>query len=119
MSSIANCDKLFSEYIRKRDTPGKCISCQRVITFDTADAGHFMSRSHMATRYHDLNVNAQCKKCNRFEHGRQYEHARGIDEKYGEGVAEELYKLSKTTVKYSKNDLKELAKELRHKIKEL
>ncbi len=62
---ITKLDNVFSEFIRKRDcTPyGRCISCGKVITYDTADCGHYINRKHMATRYDENNCNAQCRHC--------------------------------------------------------
>lgn len=55
------------------------------------DAGHFISREKPATKYHEKNVNAQCKECNRFKAGNQYSHGIAIDKKFGNGTAEHLY----------------------------
>ena len=51
----AKLDKLFSEYIRKRDSDHrgvcKCISCGKEAPAfgGSIHAGHFMSRRHLAT----------------------------------------------------------------------
>lgn len=83
---IAKLDTLFSIFIRRRDcTPiGKCISCGKPITFETSDAGHYINRKYMATRYDEKNVNAQCRHCNRFCEGQIQGYRRGLIEKYGE-----------------------------------
>jgi hypothetical protein len=122
MSSVKNCDKLFSEYIRKRDCTdgyGKCITCGQIKPIEKMDCGHFMSRRFMSTRWDYRNAHAQCQKCNRFEYGNQYEHGLSIDNKYGKGAAEAIRLKTKFNVKYTKAELKEIAKELRKKINEL
>ena len=68
--------------------------------------GHFMSRRYMATRYHELNQN-QCIKCNMFEQGMQYVYGLNLDAKYGEGTADELQQLARTTLKMSRIDYEE------------
>ena len=92
-------DKVFHEYIRRRDVNddgyGSCISCKKPIHFHESDAGHFISRKQMSTRYDERNVNLQCRKCNRFEYGRQFEYAQNI----GIELAEELLKKSRQTHK--------------------
>jgi len=122
MSSIKTVDKWFSEYIRKRDTQSgavRCPTCGGVITYETSDAGHFISRRFMNTRWNEKNVHAQCRKCNRFQYGNQYEFGLFIDSKYGKGEAEKLLFLSKLEYKPMPHELKEIAKYFRQKIKEL
>ena len=65
-------DRVFSLYIRMRDSMPyrgqafKCISCGEVKPFAQADCGHYMSRTHMATRFDEDNCHAECRACNRF-----------------------------------------------------
>ena len=96
-------DRYFSEYIRLRDADSsgnvRCITCEKITHWQDADAGHFISRDKKATRYDERNVNAQCKTCNRFQSGRQYEHGKAIDLKYGAGTADELLVLSNQIIK--------------------
>jgi hypothetical protein len=104
--AMKKADKYFSEYIRLRDSDNYgniiCITCGKVVTYEEADAGHFIDRSHKATRYNERNVNAQCRTCNRFQSGRQYEHGIAIDLKYGNGTAKHLLEKSKEIIKASK-----------------
>ena len=90
--AMAKADRYFSEYIRLRDSDQNCnaicITCRKVAHISEMDAGHFIDRSHKATRYEEQNVNAQCRACNRFQSGRQYEHGIAIDLKYGAGTAD-------------------------------
>jgi len=64
--------------------------------------GHFQSRKHMATRFDEENCQVQCIKCNIFDSGQQYLFSLRLDEKYGEGRAEELEYLARTTLKISR-----------------
>lgn len=100
-------DRTFSRYIRLRDCPngsGQCISCGRPITFSTCDAGHFIGRSHMATRYNTQNVNAQCLLCNRMKDGNLDGYRRGLAEKYGSQVIGQLEEKGRRSVHLSEND---------------
>jgi hypothetical protein len=84
---ITKLDDIFSKFIRKRDCgdkEGRCISCNKPITFATCDAGHYINRKHMATRFDEKNVNAQCISCNRFDEGNIQGYRRGLIVKYGE-----------------------------------
>ena len=64
---IRKLDRIFSEYIRKRDTNHKgqveCISCQKTFQYKEVDAGHFISRKYLRTRWDEKNVHGQCRRC--------------------------------------------------------
>ena len=108
---INKLDRIFSEYIRKRDANKKgmckCITCSKEFAWNDIDAGHFISRKEMNTRWDERNVAAQCKYCNRFRYGRQYVFSLALDKKK-EGLSKLLYKESKKVVKYSTTDLQNL-----------
>lgn len=60
-------DKVFSAYIRLRDTmPSgyfKCISCGQIKAFEQADCGHFFSRRHHSVRFDEDDCHAECRHC--------------------------------------------------------
>ena len=64
-----------------------------------------MSRACMSTRWHEQNVQYQCKRCNGFRSGEQYLFSLKLDATYGEGTAEEMLRLSKQTRKFSREEL--------------
>ena len=105
-------DKWFSLYIRLRDSNEygmiQCFTCGVVRGYkDGMQNGHFQSRKHMATRFHEDNCQVQCLKCNIFDSGQQYLFSLRLDEKYGEGTAEELEFLARTTLKISRVEYEE------------
>ena len=113
-------DKPFHEYIRRRDADNvsgycKCITCNKPIHFTESDAGHFIGRQHLATRWNENNVHAQCRKCNRFEYGRQYEYSLAL----GSDLAEELLLESRQIFKRSDFEYLEIFEEYRDKLEEL
>ena len=65
LSTLKNkLDKIFSEYIRRRDVDehtgfGKCIDCGRETPFAEGDAGHFVGLRHLSTRWDEDNVHFQ------------------------------------------------------------
>lgn len=67
----AKLDKEFSLYIRLRDCmPNgyfRCISCGQIKEFGQADCGHYFSRTHLSTRFDEVNCHAECRHCNRFK----------------------------------------------------
>jgi len=100
-------DKWFSLYIRLRSANEygmvQCFTCGVVRGYkDGMQNGHFQSRKHMATRFDEENCQVQCIKCNIFDSGQQYLFSLRLDEKYGEGRAEELEHLARTTLKISR-----------------
>jgi hypothetical protein len=102
-------DKPFHEYIRRRDADDdsgycQCISCDKPIHFTESDAGHLVSRGKMATRWDERNVNAQCRKCNRFEYGRQLEYSLNI----GIELAEQLLQDSRAIFKLMEHEYQEI-----------
>jgi hypothetical protein len=115
---VKKLDTLFSRYIRMRDTQngyGHCITCRCIITYYNCDCGHFISRNKITTRWDERNANAQCKQCNRFLSGKQYEHGQAINRKFGDGVADLLLHSSKL----GRIDHKELIDKYKEKIKQL
>lgn len=87
-------DRLFSLFIRKRDSNengiGKCITCGRVGHFKEMDCGHYIKRQHLSTRYDEKNCNMQCKRCNAFEQGMNEVYKKEIDKKWGQGISDLL-----------------------------
>ena len=106
-------DKWFSLYIRLRGANEygmvQCFTCGIVRGYkDGMQNGHFQSRKHLATRFsEDGNCEVQCLKCNIFDSGQQYLFSLRLDEKYGEGRAEELEQLARTTLKISRVEYEE------------
>lgn len=98
-------DSAFQEMIRHRDLEIACISCQKN---RVSQAGHFMRRELLATRWHPKNVNGQCANCNCWLHGNLLEYQEKLDEKFGTGTALSLRELSRTSWKPSREALESL-----------
>lgn len=114
--------RVFTQFIKLRDSKGgfaSCISCQKWCPVSEMDCGHFISRNKKATKYNEQNVNLQCRKCNRFLSGRQFEHGLNIDRKYGKGTAEKILALSQQRCKLSSIWYEEMIKEYKEKIRRL
>ncbi len=111
---VAKLDKVFSRYIRLRDCmPNgyfRCISCGQIKPYEQADCGHYINRQHMITRYHEMNCNAQCRKCNRFMEGNMQGYRQGLVTKYGEQKVLMLESMKGKTCKYDDFELIELTK---------
>lgn len=110
-------------YARLRDCGGRsgganCISCGLWFRFEDMDGGHFVSKTSSAIRFDERNINAQCRKCNRFLHGNERNYFHGMVKKYGLEVTEEIESQEHITKKWSEPELLELLNYYTEKIKE-
>jgi 5-methylcytosine-specific restriction endonuclease McrA len=123
MGKLDALDRIFSEYIRRRDSDengyGRCISCGKIVHWKDADAGHFVNRAHMALRYDEKNVNLQCRSCNRFDEGNSIGYSEGLVRKYGPEVLDYLKIKKHNLCKFGKFEIDLLKKEYKRKIKEI
>lgn len=112
-------DKLFSQYIRLRDSIvatdddgnkmfyGTCITCSynKMVAWKDEtgklrftkgwDAGHLISRGNLFLRYDEENVNLQDSyRCNRMRSGEIEKYREAVDVKYGAGTAKKLEMLA-------------------------
>lgn len=116
-------DKIFSEFIRIRDSDNegfiRCISCNKIVPWKESDCGHYINRKHNSTRYDEKNCNAQCRSCNRFDEGNMQGYRRGLIRKYGEKSVE-LLEIKKFNVcRMGQLDINILGKEYKRKLKAL
>ena len=105
-------DKWFSLFIRLRfatkEGACQCFTCGKVGHYKKLQCGHFQSRRHHATRWNETNCQVQCVKCNMFSgSGEQWKFGHRLDNKFGEGTAQELEFLSKQITKVSRSDYEE------------
>ena len=117
-------DRVFSQYIRLRDMiPGttlfKCISCGMVKPISQADCGHYINRKHSATRFSELNCNAQCRSCNRFDEGNMSGYRHGLVHKIGENSVLLLESQKNDIRKYSDFEYEDLIKHYQGEIKKI
>ena len=121
---VKKVDTVFSQYIRLRASDyrgmGECYTCGSVRHWTEVDAGHFMSRACMSTRWDpNGNVQFQCKRCNGFRSGEQYLFSIHLDQQYGEGTAERIMIESKQTRKFTRDELEALYHHYKRKVDEL
>lgn len=117
-------DTIWSKYIRYRDGVKKtdgwystCITCGVEKPLKLMQCGHFVSRTCNLLRYDELNTHAQCPKCNLFHSGEQYEYARQIDMKYGDGTAESLHKQRRINHKLTITELEQIIATAQEQVK--
>ena len=102
----------FNAWIRNRDRDKGCISCG--VSID--HAGHYFSAGHYsALAMDEMNVHAQCIRCNNFLHGNLIKYRMGLISRYGEDYVIELESKSVNAVKkWSRQELEEII--LKYKI---
>ena len=95
-------DKVFSIYIRQKyakDGLVECYTCGKRGEWRYLQCGHFVSRSHTATRWSEDNCRPQCVGCNVFGGGKVASFATNLDKELGEGTVARLYKEAQKIVK--------------------
>lgn len=117
-SLITKLDKVFSEYIRRKDAKNEiatCVTCGKKDHWKKLQNGHFMSRKHYATRWDEDNVGVQCSACNVFRDGEQYLFAKYL----GIEKADMLFAKSREAVKFPDWEIQEMIELYENKIKDL
>ena len=117
-------DKVFSEYSRRlrADEDGivSCITCSKRRPWNQGiDAGHYISRSYLSTRWDIRNVWPQCKGCNGFGNGMADEYALFLVGEYGDEILWKLNQKKHETVKYGLPKMREMIESYKNKLKEL
>ncbi len=103
-SLVEKLDKIFSQYIRRKDAISDisiCVTCGKKDHYKKLQCGHFQSRSHYSTRWDINNVGVQCYGCNISRSGEQYKFSQYL----GDNLAQEMYIKSKQIVKFADVDL--------------
>lgn len=121
----AKLDRIFSEYIRLRDSKEfgfkyfKCPTCGRVLPFEQSDCSHYFSRRSNATRFSEDNCMAECRYDNRFNS----EHLHKLREALLRRIGEDRFKILEwkhnQPKKWSDFELQEMIKYYQEQIKEM
>jgi len=111
--------KVFNTYIRLRDKDKPCVSCGAIKY--TSSCGHYYSSGkHKNVTFNELNCHAQCWfYCNSSLSGNLIEYRKGLIERIGLEKLEYLDSIAKIEKKYDIEELKEITKEYKEKIKKL
>lgn len=110
--------KVFNQYIRLRDKHKPCVSCESKLG-SKYDAGHyFSSGGHKAVTFDEDNVHGQCVACNQYKHGNLLNYQIGIEKRIGADRLLQLHEKAHQTRKYSADELQEIIKTYKQKIKD-
>lgn len=101
---IAECDRVFSLFIRERDKGKPCVTSGKPWREDF-QCGHFASRKHLSTRWHEKNANWQSPEDNMWGSGEQFKHWLAIDKMYWSWTAEQIMRLANSVEKVSDDEI--------------
>jgi hypothetical protein len=111
--------QLVNKYINLRDKGLPCISCDKPIT-GRVNASHFWNaNNHYNVRFNENNIHSSCINCNQFLSGNLLEYRSRLITKIGITDFLILEAESSKTRKFSIDELKELIKVYKDKIKNL
>jgi len=120
---LGDCDKWWSLYIRLRDADEngniQCCSCQKEVFWKDSDAGHFISRKHRTTRYHEKNVHGQCRACNRFDDGNPPGYALFLIERHGIQILNDLQVASHGSTRWTQFEIDNMRDDFKIKAKQI
>lgn len=106
---IKDLDTVFSKFIRlrKADSNGivRCFTSGVFMHWKESQAGHFISRRHLPTRWDEINVQVQSVAENIFNQGNAPVFAERIEEVYGKSALEILLRKKSNKWKPSKAEL--------------
>ncbi len=107
---------VFNKYIRQRDKDELCLSCKQKPK--KVNAGHFWNaNNHWNVRFDEDNVHVQCERCNSFLSGNLLEYRTNLLTKIGAERFNQLEARARITRKFTKDELKEIIKTYKNKIK--
>jgi hypothetical protein len=109
---------IFNKYIRLRDMGLVCISCQQPPK--KRNCGHyFSSGGHSNVRFDEDNCHLQCEHCNTYLSGNLLNYQIGIQKKIGAQKLLELQERAHLTKKWTIDELKEIIKTYKTKVRSL
>lgn len=116
-------DAVFSLYIRHKYADWKgyvaCVSCGTVKQIKEMQCGHYVSRSHLSTRWDENNCFPQCVGCNVFKNGNYPAFTAYLLKEKGEEFVMGLVAKGNETKKTSLTDMQEMLEEYKKKLKEV
>jgi len=116
-------DNAFSIYTRLEHTDeygiGYCYTCNKRITYKSAECGHYVRRKEMATRWNVNNGKIQCNHCNCALHGNLIEYRERLINENGIDFLLDLENQGRANYKMSLEEKKGILLELRNHIRQL
>ena len=110
----------FQRWIRLRDVGKLCISCDtQLLDIRDFDAGHYYKAEiYLSVICNEVNVNGQCKYCNKYLHGNLIEYRKELIKRNGIEVVEQLDEDSKNKKSLGRDYYMSIADSYKKKCKE-
>ena len=89
----------------------RCYTCHAIQPFREMECGHFLSRQHLAIRFHEDNVRVQCTDCNQFNNGKNEVFEDELRDEIGDEAVDNLYHLSKHGTPPSDTEIEQMITE--------
>ena len=121
-SLVHKLDVVFSEFIRLRDSKAfgfqafRCIACGQIKPFEQMDCGHFVGRTHMATRFDEENCHGECRACNRMSADHIIYYQRNLEAMIGRERVDLLLARGRQPKKWSAYELELLIEHYKQQI---
>lgn len=115
-------DAIFSLWLRSKDSVNgvaRCVTCGARKPVSELQAGHYISRVHLATRWLPENCAVQCGTCNVLRRGNYGEFTLYMIRTYGLDHIQKLVDLKRKQVKYTRMDLQAMIDEYQEKLEAL
>jgi hypothetical protein len=110
---------IFNQYINLRDKGLPCVSCGKPIK-GRVNASHFWNaNNHHNVRFDEDNVHSSCITCNQFLSGNLLEYRTRLCSKIGQRRFDELEEKRHVTKKWTADELQQLIKEYKTKVRQL
>jgi len=105
---VKKLDAVFSIYIRQRDDLIGCITCGEVKVWKEMQNCHFYSRGQLPTRWDETNCHSGCYRCNVLLKGNYINYTKYMIDRYGREYVDMLEIKSKSNIKITSVELKEM-----------
>lgn len=106
---LKHTQEVFNKWIRQRDQNEPCISCGQ--HKEHYDAGHYVPQGQSSfLRFHEDNVNKECKGCNSFDKFHLVGYRKNLIKKIGIEKVEWLENNRHTVKRWSRIELEEIIK---------
>lgn len=119
---IEKLDRVFSVYIRRKDSVGglaRCVTCGFKAPWRQMQNGHFISRRKMSVRWSEMNCHVQCPNCNEALGGNLAKYKEYMEMTYGSAATFRLQQKSNSSEKLSNDELSTLIKHYQEKVAKL
>jgi len=82
-----------------------CFTCGIAKKYKDMDTGHYIDRRHGAVKFNPLNIEIQCRVCNRFKSGNLDIYKKNIIRKYGKEVEEMLQEEARNGIEMKEEEV--------------